>query len=103
MKEKLTQQEVSEMLPAYVLGALEPKQMQACESYLLHMADRNLLLQYKILEEMATQLALAGRYAPSAWVKEQLMSNVLADLNQNHNHNYHQWLIRNHTWGFFHP
>ena len=103
MKEKLTRQDVLQMLPAYVYGALEPEQMLACQSYLQNMADRNLLLQYRDLEEMATQLALARPHVPPPWIKEQLMSNVLADLNQNHNHKYRLWLIRSHRREFSRP
>jgi len=98
MKEKLTRQELWQMLPAYVYGALKPEQMLACQSYLQNHADPKLLRRYRDLEEMATQLAVTIPHVPlPSWIKEQLMSNVLADLNHNHNHKYHQWLIRSHT------
>lgn len=94
MKETLTRQEVSQMLPAYVLGALEEHQMLACQSYLRNMADRTLLLQYRDTEEMvATQLRCTLPQLPlPAWVKEQLMARVQKDLA--HRQIHHQWLIR---------
>lgn len=100
MEKTLTRQEVSQMLPAYVLGALEEHQMLVCQSYLRNMADQTLLLQYRDAEEMvATQLMWTLPRMPlPAWVKEQLMARVQKDLA--HRHTYRQWSIRPRTWRF---
>ena len=99
MKKTLTQQEVSQMLPAYVLGTLESDKMLACQSYLRNKADQNLLLQYRNAEDMATQLTWTlplQRKSVPTWVKQQLMTKVLADCASKRS--YNQWPIRHRVW-----
>lgn len=101
MKETLTRQEVCQMLPTYVLGALEEHQMLACQSYLRKIADQTLLRKYRDAEEMAATPLMwtLPQLALPAWVKEQLMARVQKDLA--HRHLYRQSPMRPHTKRFF--
>ncbi len=100
MKEVLTRQEVSQILPAYVLGTLEEHQMLACQSYLRNITDQPLLHKYRDAENMATQLAKTLPQMPvPAWVKEQLMARVQKDLA--HRPSGSLWSIRPRTRLFY--
>lgn len=75
MSQGLSYDEVMEMLPAYVLGALEADEMAAIEEYL----QRHRLLEERLhtLRESTAQLALAAPVAaPPQRVKEALMARV---------------------------
>ncbi|WP_083857394.1 anti-sigma factor [Caldilinea aerophila] len=75
MSQGLSYDEVMEMLPAYVLGALEADEMAAIEEYL----QRHRLLEERLhmLRESTAQLALAAPVAaPPPRVKEALMARV---------------------------
>lgn len=74
----LSEEAVLEMLPAYVLGALEVDEMLAVDDYLA--AHPSLLARVAELEAAADQLALAAPPVdPPASVKAGLMARVQAD------------------------
>ena len=74
----LTEAAVLEMLPAYVLGALEVDEMLAVDDFLA--AHPALLARVAELEAAADQLALAApEVAPPAAAKAGLMARVQAD------------------------
>jgi anti-sigma-K factor RskA len=75
MNQTLRYSEVVDMLPAYVLGALEPDEMLAVESYL---QDHRLLVeQLQRSEESAAWLALAApAIAPPPAAKQGFMARV---------------------------
>ena len=75
---RLTEAAVLEMLPAYVLGALEADEMLAVDDYLA--AHPALLVRLAELEATADQLALAApEVEPPARAKAGLMARVQAD------------------------
>lgn len=78
MNQEFNYTDVIEMLPAYVLGALEADEMIAVEEYLQR--HRLLLERLQALEESAAQLALAApAAAPPQRVKAALMARVRAE------------------------
>ncbi|HEX8681878.1 MAG TPA: anti-sigma factor [Ardenticatenaceae bacterium] len=69
------------MLPAYVLGALEPDEMVAVEEYVNE--HRALLRRLDELEESIGKLAVTAPHAPLPGdAKERLMARVRADVEQ---------------------
>ncbi|MBI1880308.1 MAG: anti-sigma factor [Chloroflexi bacterium] len=79
MNAKLTYDQVLELLPAYVLGALEPEEMLAVDAYI----QNNWLLLERLhqAELAAAQMAHAAPDAPLPTdTKEKLLARVHADL-----------------------
>lgn len=75
MNQEFSYTDVMEMLPAYVLGALEADEMLAVEEYLQR--HRLLLERLQALEESTAQLALTAPAAsPPQRVKAALMARV---------------------------
>lgn len=75
----LTYDQVLELLPAYVLGALDPEEMLAVDTYLNH--NRALFERLRQAELAATQMAHTAPDAPlPATAKNKLMTRVQADL-----------------------
>lgn len=75
----LTYDQVSELLPAYALGALEPEEMLAVDTYLNQ--NRALLDRLRQAELAAAQMAYAAPDVPvPAAAKSQLLARVHADL-----------------------
>jgi anti-sigma factor RsiW len=78
MDPELTREEIIEMLPAYVLGALEPDEMLAVEAYLEQHHD--LLPRLHSAEEAAAQLAYLAPATPLPDdARDRLMSRVKAE------------------------
>lgn len=76
-----THNEIAEMLPAYVLGALEPDEMVAVEEYVNK--NRALLRRLDELEETIGKLAVTAPQMPLPGdAKERLMARVRADVEQ---------------------
>ncbi len=78
MSQGLSYDEVMEMLPAYVLGALEADEMLAIDEYL----RRHRLLEERLqtLQESTAQIALAAPMAtPPPRAKEALMARVRSE------------------------
>lgn len=76
-----THNEIAEMLPAYVLGALEPDEMVAVEEYVSE--HRALLRRLDELEETIGKLAVTVPQVPLPGdAKERLMARVRADVGQ---------------------
>jgi anti-sigma-K factor RskA len=79
MNTELTHDQILELLPAYALGALEPEEMLAVDSYLNQ--NRALLDRLHQAELAAAQMAYAAPDAPvPAAAKSQLLARVQADL-----------------------
>jgi anti-sigma-K factor RskA len=75
----LTYDQVLELLPAYVLGALDPEEMLAVDTYLTH--NRALFDRLRQAELAAGQMAHTAPDAPlPATAKNKLMARVQADL-----------------------
>lgn len=73
-----TQEEIVELLPGFALGALEPEEMLAVESYLQSHPEWQERLQ--VFEDVAASLAHAApRAALPARAKERLMGRVYAE------------------------
>ncbi|MDQ4078394.1 MAG: anti-sigma factor [Chloroflexota bacterium] len=79
MNDELTHQEILDLLPAYVLGALEPEEMLTIDRYLTQ--QHQLLAELEELESATAQLAYTAPEAslPSD-AKRRLMARVQADL-----------------------
>lgn len=78
MSRELSYDEVMEMLPAYVLGALEMDEMLAIDAYL----QRHHLLEERLqkLQESTAQIALAAPIAtPPPRAKEALMARIRSE------------------------
>lgn len=75
MSNKLTHDEVMELLPLFVLGALEPEEMMAVDDYI--QVHPEWLPRLQALEETAAQLAYAAphMHLPAA-AKDKLMQRV---------------------------
>ncbi|MCI0551318.1 MAG: anti-sigma factor [Anaerolineae bacterium] len=81
MSAKLNYDQVVELLPAYVLGTLEPDEMLAVDAYL--QTDSRLEARLRELEQAAAQLAYAAPHSPlPADAKPQLLARIHADLAQ---------------------
>lgn len=79
MDPELTREEIIEMLPAYVLGALEPDEMLAVEAYLEQHHD--LLPRLHSAAEAAAQLAYLAPATPLPnEAGDRLMRRIRADL-----------------------
>lgn len=77
MDNQVTYETVVDLLPAYVVGALEPDEMLAVETYLQR--HQTLLARVERLDQATSQLAHAAPAAPlSANVKRNLMAQVRA-------------------------
>lgn len=76
---KFTYNQIIDLLPAYALGALEPEELLAVDTYLHE--HQGLVAQLQIAEEAATQLAYVAPLASlPAQVKPQLIARIQADL-----------------------
>jgi anti-sigma-K factor RskA len=81
MSTELTYDEIMELLPAYVLGALEPDEMSAVDAQV----QNNPILQQRVsaLEQAAVQLAHLAPNAPLPTdARERLLTRVRDDLTQ---------------------
>jgi len=77
MSVELTYDQVEEMLPAYVLGALEPEEIQAIEAYLGK--HQSLLVTLEVIDQAAGLLAYLAPPAPlPANARERLLEQVRA-------------------------
>lgn len=78
MQSQLTHDQVLELLPAYVLGILEPEEMLAVEDYLAQHPELHVRLAE--IEETAAQLAYLAPDAPlPSGTKSRLLAQVRAD------------------------
>jgi anti-sigma-K factor RskA len=79
MNAELTHGQVLELLPAYVIGALEPEEMLAVEAYLDQ--HRVLLARLREVEQAVAQMPYAAPEAPlPAAAKDRLMARVHSQL-----------------------
>lgn len=79
MSIQFTRDQVLELLPAYVLGKLEPEEMLAVDNYLEE--QRELLAQLNQAEQAAAQLVHTAPVVPLPGdARERLMARVRADL-----------------------
>ncbi|HMQ54474.1 MAG TPA: anti-sigma factor [Anaerolineae bacterium] len=79
MGTELTYSQVSELLPAYALGALEPEEMLAVDAYLSN--SQALVARLHDIELTVAQMAFAAPDVPlPTEAKSQLLARVQADL-----------------------
>lgn len=85
MNRELTESQINELLPAYVLEALEPEEMLAMDDYIQR--QRRLLHQLEELEITVAQLAHAAPEMPlPPGAKARLMARVRADVRASQSH-----------------
>jgi anti-sigma-K factor RskA len=81
MSVELNYDQVIELLPAYVLGTLEPDEMLAVDAFLQQ--DARLLVRLRELEQAAASMAYAAPHTPlPANAKPRLLTRIRADLAQ---------------------
>ncbi len=81
MNYELTDNQIEELLPAYVLGALEPEEMLVMDEYIDR--QRHLLRQVEALEQVVAQMAhVVPSHSMPDHVKGQLMERVRLDLTE---------------------